>query len=399
MNEKKLCDLRMTYIGQSIADGTGVGGSARLKNMVSIFRRLGIQIDMITFSFFSDNFKIETKIIDSSLKITTIHIPRNLNRFVKGFAIFPVFFYGILSCKKSDLIFSDFITEVAYLPATLLGIAFHRPVILDYIDAKFFKFIPHSVNRFAAHRADLIFVISHYLEDFCRNKYKCKNVVYLPIFIDTNLFKMDFTSRLKIREKLSIRENEIVIGYAGAFASWEGLPILLKAFKNLSEKYTNIKLAIMGKVYAIGDESVANLIDDMGLPRDKIILIPSQPYEFVPHYLSAFDILCCPKLDCEINRAANPVKVVEYLSMGIPSVCSAVGGILDTIQDKHDGLLAKPGNAADLEQKLEWIILNPEKGESLGRCGREKVIKYYSLEAIEGQIRTAITNIFKNRIK
>jgi len=154
----------------------------------------------------------------------------------------------------------------------------------------------------------------------------------------------------------------------------------------------------MGKVYAVGDESIANLIDDMGLLRDKIILIPSQPYESVPHFLSAFDILCCPKLDCEINRAANPVKVVEYLSMGIPSVCSSVGGILDIIEDKHDGLLVEPGNAADLEQKLEWIILNPEKGETLGKYGREKVIKFYSLEAIEGQIEIALTNIQYSKI-
>ena len=397
MDMNELSGLRMTYIGQSIADGTGVGGSARLKNMVSIFRRLAIRIDMISFSFYSDSFKIETTIIDDSLQITMIHIPGNLNRLVKAFAIFPVFIYGISSSKKSDIIFSDFITEIAYLPAVLLGFIFHKPVILDYIDTKFFKFIPHSINKFAAQRADLIFAISHYLEDFCKTEYKCKKVIYLPIFIDTDLFKMDLKLRNEMREKLRIKENEIVIGYAGAFASWEGLPILLKAFKSLSEKYTNIKMAIMGKVYAIGDESIEKLVNDIGLSSDKMILIPSQPYESVPYFLSAFDILCCPKLDCEINRAANPIKVVEYLSMGLPSVCSSVGGILDTIQDKHDGLLVKPGDALDLEQKLEWIILNPDKAKKLGKCGREKAIRYYSLEAIEGLIRTALYDICNNQ--
>ena len=34
------------------------------------------------------------------------------------------------------------------------------------------------------------------------------------------------------------------------------------------------------------------------------------------------------------NRAANPVKVVEYLSMGLPTVCSAVGGITYTIEER-----------------------------------------------------------------
>jgi hypothetical protein len=33
------------------------------------------------------------------------------------------------------------------------------------------------------------------------------------------------------------------------------------------------------------------------------------------------------------NRTEDPVKVPEYLSMGLPTVCSAIGGITRTIVD------------------------------------------------------------------
>ena len=75
------------------------------------------------------------------------------------------------------------------------------------------------------------------------------------------------------------------------------------------------------------------------------------------------------------NGTANPVKVVEYLSMDLPTVCSAVCEIIGTIEDGVDGLLVKPGDVEDLEEKLEWIIQNPERAKEVGENGRKKAIE------------------------
>lgn len=93
------------------------------------------------------------------------------------------------------------------------------------------------------------------------------------------------------------------------------------------------------------------------------------------------------------NSAANPIKVVEYLSMRLPTVCSAVGGIIDTIEDGVDGLLVKPGDVKELERKLEWVILNPERAKEIGKNGRTTAIEKYSYEAIENTIRQLISEI------
>ena len=213
--------------------------------------------------------------------------------------------------------------------------------------------------------------------------------------IDTNHFKMDLKSREKMREELEIKKDEIVIGYAGSFWYVEGVPNLLQAFKNLTKKHEKIKLAIMGKMHlSSSNDNIPKLVEDMNLKND-VILIPTQPHEEVPTFLSAFDILYCPKIDCEVNRAANPVKVPEYLSMGLPTVASAVGGVTDVIEDGVDGLLVKPGDVKDLEEKLEWIILNPERAKEIGENGRRTAIEKYSYEAIEGTIKQAISEIIK----
>jgi glycosyltransferase involved in cell wall biosynthesis len=390
--DKKLNGLKMTYIGGQRLDSSGVGGAARVKNLVSIFKRLGIEIDLISYSTLSNKFGIEHKKIDQSLQMTIVNVPSNLPKFLKAFTIFPIFIYAWKSCRNCDLMYADFIGIVTSVPIVVLKKIFDKPIILDYIDLRL-KIVPNIIYKYMAKNADVFFAISPYLVESAKEESGCKNVVYLPNSIDTDHFKMNLKDREKIREELGIKKDDIVIGYAGSFWSVEGVPNLIQAFKNLRKKYSKIKLAIMGKVYISNtDDNIPKLVEDMNL-EDKVILISSQSHEEVPKFLSAFDILCCPKIDCEVNRAANPVKVPEYLSMGLPTVASAVGGINDTIENGVDGLLVKPGDVTDLEEKLESIILNPESAKKIGENGRKKVIEKYSYEAIEDTIRQAVSEI------
>ncbi len=124
-----------------------------------------------------------------------------------------------------------------------------------------------------------------------------------------------------------------------------------------------------------------------------VILIPSQPYENVPSFLSAFDILCCPKIDSELNRAANPVKVVEYISMGLPTVCSSVGGIVDTIQDCDDGFLITPGDVKSLEKRIEWILLNPNEANIIAKNGRKSAEEKFSYNALKKTVTDSIIKL------
>jgi glycosyltransferase involved in cell wall biosynthesis len=142
----------------------------------------------------------------------------------------------------------------------------------------------------------------------------------------------------------------------------------------------------------VGSNNIPLLLDKLSL-REKANHIPHQPRRLIPNYLSACDVLCSPKIDCEINRAANPVKVIEYLSMGLPVVCSAVGGIIDAVKDGVNGLLVKPGDVKNLEEKLEWIIQNPEQAKEMGQNGRKTVIENYSYNAIKNKIKRVIAKI------
>ena len=366
----------------------GVGGGARLKDMVAIFEQVGPNIKLLSY-LPTTEFKIEHEKMSDFLDITTICVSKSSPKFLKAlFAIPLLFLYGLKYVKTSDIIFAH-PNLLLGVPALTLAKMFNKPLIFNIMDVTYN--IPRFIFDSMLKNSTIVFAISHYLEDEAKNK-GCKNVIYVPIFVDTDVFQKDLSERVKIRKELGIGDKEILIGYAGSFWYVEGVPFLIKAFKNLVKKYEHIKLIIIGGKNVPDSDNVPLLIDELSL-KEKVIPIPQQPHEGIPKYLSACDIACSPKIDCAENRAANPAKVVEYLSMGLPAVCSAVGGIVDMIEAGVDGFLVKPGDVKDLEEKLEWIILNPEHSREIGENGRRSAIEKYSYGAIKDTIRQAISEI------
>ena len=371
----------------------GVGGGARHESLINIFEQLGINMKLVSYRH-EEGFKVKHEKKTDFQDIATIYVSTSSPMFLKALFAIPLFFlYGLKHVKTSDFIFahSDILIGV---PALTLAKLFNKPLIINSMDIKNPDtplFIYDSVLK----NSTIVFAISHYLEEEAKNK-GCKNVLYVPLFVDTNVFQRDVLERKKIRKELGISDKEILIGYAGSFWYVEGVPFLLKAFKNLAKKHEHIKLIIIGGRNVQGSDNVPLLIDEL-LLKEKVILIPQQPHELIPKYLSACDIVCSPKIDCAENRAANPVKVVEYLSMGLPAVCSAVGGIIDTIEDGVDGFLVKPGDVKDLEEKLEGIILNPERSKKIGENGRRSAIEKYSYGAIKDTIKQSIEEIISGK--
>lgn len=373
----------------------GIGGGARLKNMVDIFEQLGINIQLISYVP-KEDFKIKHEKTSDFLNTTTIYVPKSLPKFLKAFAIPLLIIYGLKYIKRSDIVFAHSPGIASGFPAVVIAKIFNKPLIIDHMDVKdpdTPRFIFNSVLK----NSTIVFAISHYLEEKVKNKYH-RPAVYVPIFIDTNVFQRDDLEREKIRKKLGISDKEILIGYAGSFWYVEGVPILLKAFKNLVKKHEHIKLMVIGRMNAPSSDNVPLLIEELAI-KEKVTLIPQQPHELIPKYLSACDIVCSPKIDCEINRAANPIKIYEYMSMGLPTVVSAVGEISNVVENGVNGFLVKPGDESDLERALDYVIQNMDSVKEVGKKAREEVIRNYSQRAALKKIKEIFQQEFVNSNK
>jgi len=72
------------------------------------------------------------------------------------------------------------------------------------------------------------------------------------------------------------------------------------------------------------------------------------------------------------------IVAIEAMSLGLPVIAARVGGLPEVVDHGVTGLLFEPGNAEDLEEKIQLLWENPELCKQMGKQGREKVIRQYT---------------------
>jgi glycosyltransferase involved in cell wall biosynthesis len=77
----------------------------------------------------------------------------------------------------------------------------------------------------------------------------------------------------------------------------------------------------------------------------------------------------------------QPATILETYAMGKPVIGTRLGGIPELIDDGQTGLLCEPGNAADLAEKMRFMLERPELCREWGRNGNRKLREEYSRAA------------------
>jgi glycosyltransferase involved in cell wall biosynthesis len=73
---------------------------------------------------------------------------------------------------------------------------------------------------------------------------------------------------------------------------------------------------------------------------------------------------------------------LEAMACETPVVASAVGGILEVVEDGKTGLLVPPGRPDELAAALRRVLENPALGRSLGQAGRSRVEAQFSWASV-----------------
>lgn len=103
--------------------------------------------------------------------------------------------------------------------------------------------------------------------------------------------------------------------------------------------------------------------------------------EHLPKYYSAADVFVAPSLVDNL-----PYTILEAMGCEAPVVASRVGGIPEEVEDGKTGLLFTPGlpgkrndSWQELGEKLNQMLANDSQARAMGRAGRERVAKMFSL--------------------
>lgn len=79
-----------------------------------------------------------------------------------------------------------------------------------------------------------------------------------------------------------------------------------------------------------------------------------------------------------IGHEQMPMTVLEAFANGLPVIASRRGALADIIEHGVTGLLARPGDAADLAAAIAWAETHPGDMEEMGRAARAEWERKYT---------------------
>ncbi|UCS92001.1 hypothetical protein KZP23_14875 [Echinicola marina] len=138
---------------------------------------------------------------------------------------------------------------------------------------------------------------------------------------DADRFTFSTQDRERVRQALGIRETEKLWVYTGSLGPQYALKEMLGIFELYQTKQPNSRFLILVN----HKEHLGHAIPK-GL-KDKLIF-RSLPFQEIPAHLSAADIAFSLRLPAWSMRGVAPIKLGEYLLMGLPVIAST--GIGDT---------------------------------------------------------------------
>jgi glycosyltransferase involved in cell wall biosynthesis len=151
------------------------------------------------------------------------------------------------------------------------------------------------------------------------------------------------------RQALGIK-GEQVIGYIGHFSSLKGVPDLLDAFEKLALSRPGVQLILAWSGKGNESKRVLGQIQSSSV-RNQIQLLGRVD---VAQFMASCDVLALPYLGSSIPHF--PLVLLEAFGSRTPVVTTDVGGVPEAVVDGTTGMLASPGNPAELASALAQVL-------------------------------------------
>jgi glycosyltransferase involved in cell wall biosynthesis len=208
-----------------------------------------------------------------------------------------------------------------------------------------------------------------------------------------NLLKNGVDKSFNIIEKDFNSLKSITFGYIGSIVSYEGIIEFIEEFKKINNKY-KIEFLIIGGGQTEDAKKTINILKNTIHNCSNIKYLGQVPHDKINQYYEKIDIICLPRINCEVCNIVTPLKPYEAMMNGKIIFASSVEAISDIIMHDHNGILFDKNNLDDLKYKIIDILNLKYDLNKIIRNGY-KYCKNNTWEKTCKNVLSIITNILK----
>jgi glycosyltransferase involved in cell wall biosynthesis len=343
--------MRILALSPSLYD-TSPGQRFRLEQWAPYLNQRGVEIDFQSF----ESEELHSLLYQPGRAARKVRLV--LSAFARRLRL-------VRAVREYDAVYV--FREAALLGPPLIERLIHRrgiPVVYDFDDAVFVPYKSPSngylsllkfpgktraICRLAAH----VMAGNDYLAEYAGQVNN--RVTIVPTTIDTG----KYTLRPKRTES-----RNLVIGWSGSYSTVQHLDTLRSALQRLAHSEL-FRLRVIGTpTYELGGVEIEATkwrseteVDD----------------------LSGIDIGVMPLPEDLWSRGKCGLKALQYMALGIPTICSPVGVNSQIIKDGDNGFLASTDS--EWIDRLTMLLRSRELRTRIGLAGRKTVEERYSAES------------------
>ena len=328
------------------------------------FKKRGIEVKIIV-----PRRKASEKYENKDMILMGTSFPISFNGSQADFNINfnPVALEKTLKKERFDILhFHNFgfpsILQILLSPSasdTLNILTFHANLIGNPFVKKFPTLIP-TINKICQWKINGVIGVAPLVLEYFQTFKGLKRII--PNGIDLEEFNPS------VPEIKKFKDDKINILFVGRIEERKGLIYLLKAYKKLEKKHSNLRLIIIGEGPL--KENCESYVKDNNL---KNVVFEGQVTKNTASYYKTADIYVSPAIFGE----SFGIVLLEAMACGTPLVAFDNQGYKDLLKGTYsEKFLAKNKDYNDLANKIESLIKNPALREEASREGLGDVQKY-----------------------
>ncbi len=281
----------------------------------------------------------------------------------------------------------------ASLPAIFLSRYWKIPLHYDWDDwergiaaelagSKWAGRIAGMWDKRLLHLSDTVSVASEFLRNHTlQTGIPKERIIDAPVGADIEKFSPREKDR-QLYESLELREPTLV--YSGQLEVAAYAEKAIDVLALVKDEIQTVKLLILGGGRKL--DSLRKHAEEKRLSRH-VIFTDYVPGEDIPRYLALADVALAPFAKNNVTRAKSPLKIAEYLAIGLPIVASDVGEAKKMTVGA--GACVPCNDLKAMAEKTIWILKNPGVQKSMSLAGRRLAETQYNWKAHVDQLEQA----------